>query len=323
MPIKLNQNQSLAINTLISVFETGRIDGNSMYSQVVYNPHDSGGLSYGKYQASLNSGNLFLLIKGYCTKNPKDGQALVAFLDRLGDKDTSLNTDQHFIAALIDAGSISSMQSAQDLFFSTVFLSPALSTCNAMGMTTPLSVGVVYDSFIQGAFNTIMTLANAQGSFSDIGEVQWIKNYLNARLAWFASNANPLLKNCVYRPQFFLDQIDKDNWTLALPFLVHGVSVTNLTLANATHSYNATVNVAPVDKVSVLDSSPLLMLKNPAIANPLVWEVQNALVSFGYPVTVDSLFGVETDSAVRLFQQSHNLFNDGIIGPATSRALGL
>jgi len=52
-----------------------------------------------------------------------------------------------------------------------------------------------------------------------------------------------------------------------------------------------------------------------------VSSLQYLLRTRGHSVTVDGIFGPNTDAAVRAFQQQKNLVVDGIVGPNTWRAL--
>ncbi|CAB5220379.1 N-acetylmuramoyl-L-alanine amidase domain [uncultured Caudovirales phage] len=52
-----------------------------------------------------------------------------------------------------------------------------------------------------------------------------------------------------------------------------------------------------------------------------VMIAQNSLNAKGYTLTVDGVFGPQTDAAVRKFQQDRQLTADGIIGPQTWSAL--
>ena len=49
--------------------------------------------------------------------------------------------------------------------------------------------------------------------------------------------------------------------------------------------------------------------------------LQEYLSCLGYEITVDGIFGAQTDKVVRQFQKEHGLTVDGIVGPQTIAAL--
>lgn len=57
-------------------------------------------------------------------------------------------------------------------------------------------------------------------------------------------------------------------------------------------------------------------------AGEAVRGLQRNLSALGYPLTVDGIFGRDTEKAVRAFQRDHGLDADGIAGPRTFAAIG-
>lgn len=71
------------------------------------------------------------------------------------------------------------------------------------------------------------------------------------------------------------------------------------------------------------DESRVIRLKKPPMHGPDVKSVQRALRHAGVRVNVDGTFGAQTQAAVKRFQRQQGLRADGVVGPATRRALGL
>lgn len=66
-----------------------------------------------------------------------------------------------------------------------------------------------------------------------------------------------------------------------------------------------------------------LKLTDPCMTGEDVRQFQAALKQAGMSVTIDGVFGRETEKLVKQFQQQKNLEADGIVGAGTRKALGL
>jgi hypothetical protein len=78
---------------IINIFETGEVSGD--YSNITSVEGDPGGLTYGKSQTTLMSGNLHSLIESYCfTPGVKFADKLRPYLPQLKNRDRSLNHDE-------------------------------------------------------------------------------------------------------------------------------------------------------------------------------------------------------------------------------------
>jgi len=223
------------IEQIINIFETGSAQGD--YSNVTVMHGDSGGLTYGKSQTTLNSGNLYILIKKYIdfysNKEIEDSELNIKvkalenfFLPRLKVKDQELNNCECFKNILRYLGKNDyNMKIVQDTFFDEAYFNPALSISRKLGLVLPLSVAVVYDSTIQGSFATVRKLFPEVPPLYGGDEKKWTIAYVKARYSWLASKQPPL-KLTTYRMEAFKKLINEDNWGLVTPFVVRGIKIT-------------------------------------------------------------------------------------------------
>jgi murein L,D-transpeptidase YcbB/YkuD len=135
-----------------------------------------------------------------------------------------------------------------------------------------------------------------------VDEQQWVSTYVNTREAWLKSVDS--LRATVYRMKAFRSLIDSAKWDLPLPLQVHGVIIDEAELA--------------------ADSSrlcPVLCLTDPVMTGRDVKTLQAALEAAGFPCGDDGAFTPEVERALKSFQASKKLAQDGIAGPATWAAL--
>ena len=309
----LTQLQKKAAQAVINIFETGRPLGD--YGRVTLLQGDTGHLTYGRSQTTLGSGNLYLLIKGYCEAAGAEFEdELSSYLNRLEDRDVNLDYDMKFRRFLRDAGRDPVMREVQDRFFDAVYWRPAVLAAESLGFSRALSISVVYDGHVHGSWLLMRSrTAEEYRPGADISEMEWITHYINVRRQWLAHHSNPLLHKTVYRMDAFNNLISHRNWDLQLPFICRGITVTEAAL---TEAGDPRAN-------SEADELRLLRLRTPFLRGDDVMALQQALARAGLPLPADGVFGPATDIAVKQWQQEHGLKIDGIVGPATRAVLGI
>jgi len=181
--------QEKIAKSIVNIFETGRLLGN--YASVVVAPNDSGHLTYGRSQTTLASGNLYVLISGYCAA---PGAALKdqlePYLTRLQACDLTLDNDVDLKRFLEQAGADPTMRQTQDGFFDRAYWQPANRRATNAGVTTPLGIATIYDSTIHGNYPAIKTSTDAVVPLPR-DEKDWVQKYVAIRRAWLANNVNP------------------------------------------------------------------------------------------------------------------------------------
>jgi len=300
----LTDLQKKTAAAIVNVFETGCVLGD--YGALATLPGDTGHLSYGRSQVTLGSGSLYRLVQAYCNSlGAAFGAQLIPYLERLQQRDFTLDTDTAFRTLLRQAAQDSTMQTVQDQFFDGNYWAPAELAAAGMGISSALGTSVVYDSHVQGAWTILRDRTVAKfGAPSVLGENEWVNHYVNMRRDWLVTNSNPALRPTVYRMDSFLSLIQASRYDLPLPIVLRGITIDENTLGGT---------AAP----------RLLRLTTPPMTCDDVRALQQALVATGANLIVDGTFGRDTDAAVRQFQQRQGVDTDGIVGAATRSALGL
>ncbi|HKM90283.1 MAG TPA: chitosanase [Candidatus Acidoferrales bacterium] len=248
MPSEL---QKRTIQAIVNVFETGMAAGD--YANVTLLPGDAGHLTYGRSQTTLASGNLWRLVENYCQAAAGEvAEELRAYLPRLEARDITLDGDARFRLLLRDAGSDGVMQRVQVEFFDRVYWEPALAAAHGLGIPSALGTGVVYDSFIHGAWGRLRDATTARvglpsasgGAGTGAGERAWVQEYVALRRDWLANHPNPVLRRAVYRMDTFAALIEAGNWALVLPVVAHGVLIDDAAVAGSSREQPATASRA-------------------------------------------------------------------------------
>lgn len=309
MNLTLNQKQTA--QAVVNIFETGRVRGD--YGQVTLLPGDTGHLTYGRAQTTLASGNLSRLIAAYCQREGEFSADLKGYLGRLSTRDLSLDDDLQFRQILHDAGADSEMIEAQDIFFDEVYWEPTLRSAEYIGAESVLGASIIFDGRIHGSWHARRDQTNRDhGILAEIGETTWFERYVAVRKNWLATHPNALLQKTVYRMESYEELIRDGVWDMALPVTVRGIRIDEASLASG--PLPVRVSAAEVE-------TPLLRLTEPYTRGPDVERLQQDLARSGLEISVDGVFGRDTDAVIRVFQDRNGLSPDGIVGPATWAAL--
>jgi len=304
------------MEAIVSIAESGRPD---IYSAIAAAKNDRGGLSYGKHQASLTSGNLHKLISRYCEAPEAIYAAdLKPFLPAMQAKDRVLDDNAQLKGILKRAGdSDPVMTKVQDDFFFEMFMQPAIARAKSYGLQNALSYAVFYDSWIHGSFDaifadTVKAMGGAQPSPAN--EKAWIAKYVDTRLAWL--NSVERLKTTAIRQEALKQLIEQGKWDLGLPF--------DLKRPNSIYP------MSPFDLPAYLFPDPLRRLgaaawgalgprKGVVVVNNLSARfVQDSLIKLDLlDGKVDGNFGAGTADAVKKFQKSCGVDATGIVNAAT------
>jgi hypothetical protein len=120
------------------------------------------------------------------------------------------------------------MRATQDKFFDQVYFQPAQKWADSNGFTLPMSMLVIYDSFIHSG--GILSFLRAR--FSELpptrggDEKTWILQYVDVRHKWLSTHSKAVLRASSYRTRDLLREIRRGNWDLSLlPIIANGTPV--------------------------------------------------------------------------------------------------
>lgn len=222
----ITDQQKKKILQIVNVMETGTPDGR--YDQVTILADGKNGakqITYGRSQAT-EQGNLKNIIQRYVNAGGKYAGEFSRYLPLIGKK--PLVNDTTFKQLLkASANEDPLMRDAQDETFEILYYAPAFHFFQDEGFTLPLSMLVIYDSYIHSG----SIPAFLRGRFPEAtplrggNEKEWVAEYLRVRQDWLANHSKKVLRPTVYRTKSYLEAIKQDNWQLDKPVRANGVIV--------------------------------------------------------------------------------------------------
>lgn len=223
----ITESNKKLIERVINVFETGTPEGK--YSQVTILADGKNGtrqITYGRSQTT-EQGNLAKLIEMYIRNEGIFAESFSRYTDKIGKQPLVDNkTFKDLLRTAAKEDEI--MRTTQDEFFDLAYYKPAYEFFEKNGFTLPLSLLVIYDSYIHSG-RVPQTLRQKFGEYPPAkggDEKKWITSYVDIRHQWLKYHSNPILQRTIYRTKCFKDQIAVDNWALdKLPLIANGVEV--------------------------------------------------------------------------------------------------
>jgi chitosanase len=214
------------------MFETGTKEGD--YSNVSIYKDGGGGayrqITYGAAQTTQD-GNLDSLLEMYIAsvKKFETNDTLASKLAKYlpTKKKRTLVDNKTFITLLKDLGKDAIMRYCQDLFFQDTYFLPAYKWFINQGFKQPLSMLVIYDSFIHsGCILSFLRKRFSESVPANGGdEKKWVQDYVNTRRSWLANHSNKILRKTVYRMDTMQRAINDDNWDLTKPIYANGETI--------------------------------------------------------------------------------------------------
>lgn len=297
----LTGTQKKTAEAIVNLFETGEVLGD--YSQVTLIAGDTGHLTFGRSQTTLGSGNLHQLLQRYCMNAGSRFSGRIApTLPRFAAPDFSLDSDLKMHNLLRASADDPIMREIQDAFFDEVYWQPAARASENMGITSPLGMAVVYDSFVHGSWKQMRDRATQQaGEVADIGEQQWVTAYVTTRRAWLASHSRSDLRKTIYRMDAFQRLIDQGYWGLNLPLVVRDKEISTATL----------FGTPPGCYEGPQPGTRILALQSPMQRGLDVRLVQLGLSDLGMDIKTDGIFGQTTVRLLKEYQSANGLLATG------------
>lgn len=219
----ITEENKKKIIRIVNVFETGTPEGK--YDAIAIFPDGKNGsrqITYGRSQTT-EQGNLRNLLGRYIDLHGTFAADFAPYMSKVGV--TPLVDNKPFKDLLKKSAQEDPiMHQAQDETFEILYFQPALHFFNAEKFTLPLSLLVIYDSYIHsGAIPAFLRSRFPERTPLRNGdEKAWITAYTKARQHWLATHPKKILHPTVYRTKTFLAQMDNNNWDLSKPVSVQG-----------------------------------------------------------------------------------------------------
>lgn len=288
----LTTTQIKTAQSILNIFETSEVLGD--YGNVTVIAGDTGHLTFGRSQTTLGAGGLSELLQRYCSNaGARFAGRLQPYLALVAARDVSLDNDIRLHNILRATADDPVMRDTQDLFFDQKYWQPAVRAATSLGITTALGVAIVYDGYVHGSWAKMRDRAQQEaGSFTALGEHDWLRAYVKVRHAWLAGSNRRDLRATVYRMDAFQRLIDQGYWGLELPLVVRGTEISLTALSSTPRGcYDGPQ-----------PGTRSLSLESPMLRGLDVRLVQLALSDHNMDIKADGIFGQTSAKRIKEYQ---------------------
>jgi chitosanase len=219
-------NTKDTIIKILNCFETGKSETDYV-SIFLYNdgPNNTKQVTLGR--GYTEQGTLWDVFNEYKKLGGVNADELLSYKKYKGDQ--SLPKNKEFLNLIINtAKNDENFKNAQDIIFDLLYWDKAYNWFEKNNFVLPLSLSVIQDSYLHsGSMMSFLTNKFAEKTPKNKGnEKKWIIDYVNVRKQWLKTNSRKILNNTVYRQDFFIEQIEKNNWQLNIfPIIANGVKI--------------------------------------------------------------------------------------------------
>jgi chitosanase len=221
--MQISDTQRRIIEAIINVFETGT--PKPKYD-ALYVLNDGAGITFGRAGATDAAGNLDKIVFEYIDAHGKFAEDFRKHLPALAMPSCPLAGDAAFKALLRQAAREDQiMRDVQDSIFDSQYWQPALAKAEKLQLVLPLSMAVVYDSYIQGSFERVRSTFAAVPPCRGGDEKKWTAAYVVARRRWLANFPNTEVQRSVYRMDTFRHMLSENNWDVHAPVVANGIVI--------------------------------------------------------------------------------------------------
>ena len=212
---------------ILNCFETGKPETDYV-SIYCWNdgPNNTKQVTLGR--GYTEQGTLWDVFEKYKSLNGSNSDKLLSFKKYKGDE--TLPKNKEFLNLIINtAKSDEKFKKSKDEIYEKMYWLKGDDWFKSNGFTLPLSLLVIQDSYLQsGSILKFLINKFSEKVPSEGGnEKEWIHQYCLYRKKWLTNHSRKILNNTVYRPNFFLKQIENKNWELdKFPIYANGIKIT-------------------------------------------------------------------------------------------------